>query len=66
MAKIAPKIPQNFPPIIKEIKTKAGGRPMNLLVKIGVRMLPSICWIIIKANKIRTAIQGDPKAELRQ
>ena len=56
--KIAPQTPPNFAPTTKDIKTRDGDKPMNLLLRIGVKIFPSICWIKIKMPTAKTAFIG--------
>jgi len=62
IAKTAPKMPRSLAPRARDIKTKTGGIPTNLLVKIGERMFPSICWMRIKAIRTKKAFNQESKA----
>ena len=56
--KIAPQTPPNFAPTTKDIKTRDGDKPMNFLLRTGVKIFPSICWIKIKIIIAKTAFIG--------
>ena len=54
--KTAPNAPQRLAPTTKEIRTKAGGKPTNFFIKIGDKILFSICWIKPKAINTKIAL----------
>ncbi len=61
MAKIAPTIPSNLPPIKMESKIKKLGMPTIFLVKSGVKILLSICWIIKQMIAAQNALTHESR-----